>query len=178
MRTMEETIDSRANITHPGMYTLSGDIELGGETSLSDACIRIESSDVVLDGAGHTIHGHGVSDTTGIAVTSSTELESVVVRNVTLTDWDRGIFLRNVTAGLLHDVHVVGNGYGISFENTRNVIMTECRVAGNLLGVYLDASCEDNTLRDNDVGPNHSRDVLDQSCAPTRARQRSPGRWR
>lgn len=47
-----ETIDSCTTITEPGKYVLSSDIENANGT-----CIRIETSDVVLDGNGHTIAG-------------------------------------------------------------------------------------------------------------------------
>jgi hypothetical protein len=80
-----EQIDSRTTVTRPGRYELVEDIRNGGGTHLSDACLRIQSSDVVLDGGGHTVDGHGVSDTVGIAVGSDTALENVVVTNVTLT---------------------------------------------------------------------------------------------
>lgn len=159
----DTAIDSKTRITRPGRYTLARDIERGGGTFISEPCILIESSNVVLDGRGYTIDGRGVSDTTGVAVTSSTGLVNVTVTNVTISDWDRGLFFENVGGGVVHDVDVVDNGYGISLENTSGVLVTGSRIRDNLLGVSLDPRSDDTVLWNNTIESNHGHDVFRQS---------------
>lgn len=137
MRLDVERIDSRTTVTEPGRYELVEDIREGGGTPISDACLRIQSSDVVLDGAGHTVDGHGVSDTVGIAIGSDTALENVVVTNVTLSDWEHGVYVDGVSEVRLDDVSVVGNGYGIWFERAGTGEVHHSRITGNLLGVVV-----------------------------------------
>ena len=52
-RLQTDSIESCTTITEPGRYVLAANITDSSE----DACIRIETSDVVLDGRGHTIDG-------------------------------------------------------------------------------------------------------------------------
>ncbi|WP_227377523.1 right-handed parallel beta-helix repeat-containing protein [Haladaptatus halobius] len=159
-------IDSRTRITRPGIYTLGQDILRGGGTYISESCIQIASDNVVLDGAGHTIDGRGVSDTTGIVATAPTGLENILVTNVTVTDWDRGLYFKNVARGVVHNVHIIGNGYGTSFENVRDIVLNDCRISGNLLGIGLD-SPSDTTLRNITIESNHGRDVFHRSDCET-----------
>lgn len=152
-------IGAKTTISQPGTYTLARDIEQGGGTFLSEPCIRIESSDVVLDGAGHTLGGRGVSDTTGVHVSSPTELENIRITNMTIADWDRGLYLSNVTNTVVHNVHAVGNGYGMSFENISNVLLSANRISGNVLGISLDQSSHIVQVF-NRIESNHGRDVF------------------
>ncbi|WP_332898158.1 NosD domain-containing protein [Haladaptatus sp. CMSO5] len=148
-------IDGRTTISEPGTYELATDIEHGGGTHLSEACIRIESDDVVFDGAGYTIDGFGVSDTSGIFVT---ECSNVVIRNVTLTEWDYGIWLEHVTEGRVLNSRFDRNGYGLSFEETNRVSVTENTFTGNIIGIAFDSMSND-FLRDNVFESNVGRDV-------------------
>lgn len=169
-------IEPGARITEPGRYVLAEDVSRGGGTFISEACVRIESNYVLFDGGGHTLDGRGVSDTTGVAVTSSTGIENVVVRNVTVTDWDVGIRFRNVTGGVIHGVTVVGNGCGVSFENVRSVVLRDDRIAGNLLGLSLSPSSEGNTFSDDDVESNHGPDVFRRPGSTNGGTQPEPAR--
>lgn len=155
-------VRSRTRITDPGIYTLDRNIRQGGGTFISETCIRIESDDVILDGAGHTVDGRGVSDTTGIAATADDGLKNVVVMNLTVTDWDRGFLFENVSGGGLYNVRSSNNGYGLSIENTRGVLMAHNRITNNLLGVCFDAA-SDVVQWNNTVESNHGRNVYRRS---------------
>jgi hypothetical protein len=65
--TTERTLNSCGTITEPGVYTLGSDLQ----NSSADACMDVETDDVVLDGAGHTIAGDG--DGTGVAVIATVD---------------------------------------------------------------------------------------------------------
>ncbi|RLC80189.1 MAG: hypothetical protein DRI61_06325, partial [Chloroflexi bacterium] len=62
----------------------------------SGTCINITSSDVIFDGNGHSITGTDLDDTYGIYVYNSTQtLTNITLKNVVLSHWNRGIYIRN-----------------------------------------------------------------------------------
>lgn len=103
-----DPITRTLSITSPGVYTLENDIL----NSTAPVCIRISASDVILDGKGHTISGTGKADSRGIYLIDST---NVTIRNLTITDWDAGIY-----------------GYESDAIN-----ISQNRIQGNILGVDL-----------------------------------------
>ncbi|SEP18500.1 copper-binding protein (NosD) [Halogranum amylolyticum] len=154
----EKRLTSRTTITKPGTYRLAKDIQNGGGTRLSEACIRIEANDVVLDGAGRTIGGNGVSDTSGIIVSNA---RNVTIKNVTVEQWDYGIRFESTFGGQIRDVRVVNNGYGISFADTDLVVLRGSIVSNNLLGTVSDAAST--LLVWNNTITKNSRDVYRSS---------------
>lgn len=129
-----------ATITEPGTYVLTRDIIDDRGVQLSQSCISIESSDVVFDGGGHTIDGNGVSDTTGIAVENGSRLSNVTVRDVTVSDWNRGIHYHNVSGGEITDVNATLDAFGIVLMNTTGVAVRNPAVSDNLIGIFLNGS--------------------------------------
>jgi hypothetical protein len=57
-------IDSCREISEPGRYVLTRDVE----DAEAAQCLRIRASDVVLDGRGHAVNGTGAFATTGVTV--------------------------------------------------------------------------------------------------------------
>lgn len=114
--TQEEAteINTCTEINTPGNYVLGSDLEPESpdQWENSDACLRINSSDVVLDGNGHSINGSTVSsenDSTSVAFARGIQvhdestvdhddpaawLSNVTVRNVTLAYWGSSVHLR------------------------------------------------------------------------------------
>lgn len=154
---MNETeIDSRTKITQPGTYTLARDIEQGGGTHLSEACIEIKADDVVFDGGGLILGGKGVSDTSGILASN---VRNVTVKNVTITRWDYGIQFENVIGGVIQNARIAGNGYGLSFRDTYLTVVRDTNVSENLLGVVFD-SLSDVVMWENTIQSNSGRDMF------------------
>lgn len=148
-------IDSQTTITRPGTYTLTGDIQNGGGTRLSEAYIRIEANDVVLDGNGVTVGGGGVSDTSGIVASNA---RNVTIEDLTIERWGYGIRFENVVGGQIRDVRVTSNGYGLLFEDADLVVLRDSLVSKNLLGLVLDPAS--NVFPwNNTVEHNSGRDV-------------------
>ncbi|MFB6129475.1 MAG: NosD domain-containing protein [Salinigranum sp.] len=176
---MAETIDSLTRITEPGTYRLDGDLGGDGVASLSEAAIRIEADDVVLDGGGHALAGNGVSDSTAVAVAASRPLTGVTVRDLRVVDWEIGLYVRGVTDVTVRGVEATDNGYGMLVENSRRCRLRGSTVRGNLIGVCLappgggfsvgDSSIERNRLRDLD----RRADCLSPSSPDARASERS-----
>ena len=160
---MQQRIQGKTTITKPGTYTLAADVQRGAGTRISGACIDIRSSDVVLDGAGRTIDGWGISDTTGIQVRGSGTLRNVTVKNVKLTDWNRGVHFHDVANATVRNVEATANSYGISFERARGSTVERTTSTGNFVGVGFDLESEDNEVNGGRIAENHATDVLDQS---------------
>lgn len=153
-----QDIDGSTTITEPGTYTLTTDIEQGEGTRLSETCIRIEADDVVLDGAGHTVDGWGTSDTTGIGVYGWATRRNVTIKNLTVTDWNRGVFFANVQNGRVRNVEAANNSYGISFENVRDSALEGTTTRNNLIGIALDQRSTGNDLSGGTMTSNHVHD--------------------
>lgn len=148
-------IESQTTITQPGTYTLARDIPSGGGTRLSEACIRIEADDVVLDGKGHTVSGNGVSDTTGIVVSN---VQNVTVKNVTLSEWDYGFRSENARKSEVRNVRTRDNGYGMVFDETNLMVLRTCRITRNLLGMVSDTASRV-IMWNNTIEQNSGRDI-------------------
>lgn len=81
-------LDSCQPIEQPGQYVVTDDIE----DSQADSCLTIRSSDVHLDGNGHTIDGVNGEDTAGVDLQpTGGELRNVTITGLTVIDWATGI---------------------------------------------------------------------------------------
>ncbi|MFC7096081.1 right-handed parallel beta-helix repeat-containing protein [Halobaculum marinum] len=154
------TIDSCTTITQPGVYRLADDIT----ADISGACLHVRSSDVVLDGNGHTVTGDGVG-TAVLAYEGTPDgvadgpLSNVTVRNISVTDWQDGVEIgTNIDEGV-EGVRVLGvtasdNRFGISFTESRDIEVRAVTATGNRVGFYFwetyDGSVDGLTATDND----------------------------
>ncbi|WP_137285564.1 right-handed parallel beta-helix repeat-containing protein [Halorussus salinisoli] len=176
-----KTISGCTTVSESGTYRLTRDIvdaDLGRNfTFSSEACIRIEASDVHLDGDGHTVNGFGVTDTTAVRVASSRELENVTVTDLTITEWNRAIYVRNASNVTISDVNSTGNTFGFYLENTWKVTVRDSTASTGFIGVYLhNARCT--SLTNMMFESNHADDVVregESRCSPTTAPTRPPG---
>jgi parallel beta-helix repeat protein len=118
-------------------YTLTGNI---------NESIVVERSNILLDGAGHTVQGSG-SD-------SGIDVESVVnmtVENANIIGFLTGVFLYNSSDIMLSNNNMSGNGeYGVYVQISSNDTLIGNDVAGNYEGIILDSS-SNNTLQANTV---------------------------
>lgn len=166
------TISGCTTISEPGTYRLTRDIVNADKgrnfTFISEACIRIEASDVHLDGDGHTVDGFGVSDTTAIQVAASGELEDVTVTNLTVTEWNRAVYVRNVANATISGVNSTGNTFGFFFEHARNGTIRDSTASTGFIGVYL-RDAGSTTLANVTFGPNHAGDVVREGGATPHA---------
>jgi hypothetical protein len=154
-------IDGCTNITSPGEYELAGDVE----GNASSDCIEIRSSDVTLDGNGHTVAGPGPDAREdnavyrGIYVTRNDgdeTVDDVVVRNVEVAGWDPGIRTDGAEVTIEHSV-VRDNGDGIRLEETgatdlSNVTVRENDATGVDTDRIGDVEGVDVTISGNNVG--------------------------
>lgn len=147
-------LDDCTVIDEPGQYVLSGDIE----NAEAATCVRIESSDVHLDGAGHTLDGTDAHDSIGVLATGTEEvpLTNVTVRNLTVTDWATGVEYQWTNDGELSGVTATSNDRGVQLRSssdnrvTRNDLVENSRAGLVLRG----SGSHYNTIDRNEVNDN------------------------
>jgi parallel beta-helix repeat protein len=139
-------ISGQMTITRPGLYYLTSDLspsEIEGGVSDSSSSlyiitssrysttrpyITISSSDVIFDGMGHTIDGKKVAQkydhVYGISITRSSynpSLHSIIVRNITLSNWSVGLFFDRVKDFELVDSQFYKNDQGFTSHASSNI---------------------------------------------------------
>ncbi|MFB6129912.1 MAG: NosD domain-containing protein [Salinigranum sp.] len=156
-------IDGCVTITEPGVYVLTKDVQNGGGggnfTFISETCIRIAAGDVTLRGGGHLVDGRGISDTTGVGVPASTPVHNVTVENLRVTDWNRGVYLRNTVDSTVRDVHASGNSFGVFVEDSRDATVRGVSARRGFIGLYLGNDSGTRTTN-NTFAANHVGDVV------------------
>ena len=145
-----EPIEGCVTIDEPGVYRLSKDITDGGGggnfTYISETCIRIGASDVVLRGGGHLVDGRGISDTTAIGAASGKTLHNVTVANLRVTDWNRGVYLRNTVNATVRDVSVSGTSFGLFVEDAEGTTVRDVSARRGFIGLYLGNATDTETV--------------------------------
>lgn len=142
-------------ISAPGTYQLTTDLISG------DASIAITSSDVVLDGNGHTIGGGGTdAGMAGVYVYSDKgPLSNVVIKNLKVRDHQYGIYFVGVQNGRVEGCTVSGNTFGIGCNQDANgIVITDNTITGNTHGLAITSSSA-NTVSDNTVTGNSAAGI-------------------
>ncbi|GEM_PF-1585395 len=145
-------ISSCQIIDSPGYYTLTNDIIDSSEAE----CIKITTNNVILNGAGHVIDGIDAQSSYGIYVHTTTTLTNVTVENVTLTDWDSGIYYNRVHGGRIENCTVTSSNTGIKLQSSSSNRVTNNTVSMNGNGIMLyesdSNSIDNNTANMNNYG--------------------------
>lgn len=139
-------------IDEPGYYVIDRDL-WHAATDASTPCIRIEASDVVLDGQGRPLTGRGASNTTGILVVGA---DNVTVKNVSVRDWHRGVHYQRAHSGEVRNVTVRDSVYGLAVRNATGVTVVDGEISGNFVAVETGGDSE-TTFRNTTVADNHVR---------------------
>ncbi len=125
-----QTIDTCRVIDTSGTYTLTQNIT----HSSSGYCIEITANNVTLEGDGHVITGTGLSTSRGIYVHDGSGVTNVIIKNVTLENWDAGIYFLNVDNSDIADESTIenctftDNRYGIYLNNSHFNTIHNCNV--------------------------------------------------
>lgn len=159
-------VDSCTEITEPGVYRLTSDVE-GTEFD----CIEVLTDNVLIDGQGHTLRldpetrdrwarmqvsSRGFRQLgVGVAVGGETPIRNVAVTNLTVSDWEVGVRYRNVSGGHVHAVTAARNVDGIALEDTVNSRVTRSNATLN----SVDGIVFRNTTRSRIVGSTAHQNV-------------------
>jgi parallel beta-helix repeat protein len=144
-------ISSCRHITAAGVYVLNASLT----NSVNDACIYINSSDVILDGAGYTIDGVYQKDfNDGVHVVSLAPiglnvLTNITIENLIVKNSNRGIYYQNANNGNItnftaFDMRV----YAIDLGNSSDNNLTGNTATNTWDGILLELS-NNNTLTNN-----------------------------
>jgi len=154
-----ETLPSGVRIESDGTVNGTSDIQRDGNlytlTSNIEATLVVLCDNIVIDGAGYTIHGQGTSS--GIFLQGRT---NITIKNLQINNFQYGIKLtfgysengpRNIT--VLKNT-ITNNSVGISLQifSCYNLISGN-NITGNGIGIGIYYS-HDNTLRDNCMSDN------------------------
>ncbi|WP_457591413.1 PKD domain-containing protein, partial [Geoglobus sp.] len=156
-------ISSCTQISQPGYYVLTADII----DNTSSVCIRISTSDVILDGQNHVVDG--VFAPYSIGVYASLNLRNITVKNLNVSQWGTGIEFLNVQDGVISGNNVSSNydstrGYGIYIVGSasKNISITDNVLINNTAsnnygaGIYITAGTNytiaNNTIISNNNG--------------------------
>ncbi len=122
-----QAISACTNLNSPGAYELTTNIT-GGIGALSApavggyTCIRISSSNVTLDCAGHTITNNGTASSQGIMIgANSGTLFNIAVKNCEVSQFETGIYTNNVNDSIIES-NTVHNAdlYGMAIWRSAN----------------------------------------------------------
>jgi parallel beta-helix repeat protein len=106
--------------------------------------IQIESDGITLDGGGHTITGTGLLS--GVYLLGRT---GVTIRNLTVREFQCGIFLNISANNFIEDSNVISNFYGIRLYNLSNSnVVTGNTASSNDYGIHLFV-CSSNQIYNN-----------------------------
>ncbi len=156
-------ITTCTTISEPGTYVLTKDIENGGGdggfTYISETCIEIAASNVVLDLQGHTIDGFGISDTTAVGTREGGEYHDVTIKNAHITDWNRGVYVGNTDGATVRNVNASANGFGVFVENARDTTVRGSTLNHNFVGIY-HTNTRGNDFEGNTIQNNHVAGVV------------------
>src|SRR5271157_5651662 len=128
-------------------YTFTGNIVNGS--------IVVQKDNIVLDGAGFTIHGDGAN---GIDLSNRS---NVKIENTNVENCNFGIYLENSSNNIISWNNATDNtiGVGLDSSSSNNVLSGNNVTANNNGGIELDSS-SDNTLSGNNVANNGARGIL------------------
>lgn len=136
-------------ISSAGTYTLTADVL----TSTATVCIQINSSNVVLDGAGHYVGGNVTGTNFGISAvaTSPGRFTNITIRNVRLGSWYGGIRLTRVDDSTITNVTSSNNSYeGIVLVDSNGNAINNSTIGSNgTFGILLYGGSHDNVIADN-----------------------------
>jgi parallel beta-helix repeat protein len=133
------TIDpANASISRIGNnYTLTDD--------LFDTAIHVECSNIVFDGANHTLS----HKEWGISGVDLSEVNNVLVRNVRITGLGLGVGVTSSLNCTVEEVTVTNCGYGVLLDWSQNSTVTRNNVDNNFVGIGIIMSNGSNIFSNN-----------------------------
>lgn len=150
----QQSVSECTTISEPGTYELTSNVS----GPASEPCLRIEASDVTLDGNGHTVASTNGENTTGTAVLveaseSGDQIRNVTVRNVRVTNWATGIAYRDATDSSIRTVTATGNQNGLVVTESSQVTILNATATNNEDGILTrdvtDSTFHNTTVREN-----------------------------
>jgi len=140
---LPQEIAGPMTISKPGYYQLTQDVvptNINSSSSGSCLAFRIKSNDVIFDGMGHVIDGGKIDPlckewSDGFYIkdqTGNPNYPNIIIRNLTVSNWQGGIELHGVHEFTVENVTITGSKNGISFDGSSNVYLNNNTITKNL----------------------------------------------
>lgn len=147
-------IESCTTIDEPGTYVLDDDLQVATD---DDACVEIQSSDVVLSGDGNELRRDEANgEAIGVDVDGSeATLENVTVEDVAVANWTVGLRFESVTESVVTEFDASENDlHGIFLnESTDNELSEIDAIENGVEGIHL-VDSDDTSVTDARVEQN------------------------
>ena len=154
-------LSSCGNISYSGDYALTGDV------GNSDTCFTIETENVTLDCAGHSISGLSGS---GYGV-NNTGHNYVTVKNCNIAGFGNGIDFESTSYGtIINNTASLNSNDGIELDSgsgTDNIIANNTASSNGNYGISLGGGSSGNIVTDNTADSNTYGIVFDSSSNST-----------
>jgi len=125
----ETGIIAPAVIDRPGRYRLTNDLV----NASAETAIWIRSSDVILDGCGHTLGGGLNLNSWGVLVGNvSGQPDNITVTNLTVTGWAYGVQVEGATGTTLCEIRAAGDKTGIDIGGSPGTTVIDCIAVDNI----------------------------------------------
>jgi len=149
-------------INNPGYYNISQDVSDALEV-WGGACVYIRSSNVVLDGNGHTIDKGSRSTSYGISLEGG--VSNVTIRNLTLVNFgiiggmmSNANFNYTLVGINLTNINITGTNEAVRLQFTRNSFIAKSSFSNNSVGIFI-ANSHNNLLELNSFNRNLFKDI-------------------
>ncbi len=119
------------------VYTFTG--------NWSTCVLEVERSNIVIDGAGFFISGHGQEN--GIILN---DVRNVLISDVNIADTNIGIYLESCSNVTIDGCSVRDSNRGVYLNGSKNNVILGNKLSFNYNGIYLDYSGS-NVLRNNSI---------------------------
>jgi parallel beta-helix repeat protein len=138
-------------ISSPGAYILKNSIR-----DVTDpVCITITTSDVVFDGAGHSIDGIDAASSKGILIGMSSQVtRNVSIYHLEVTDWDIGISASRIERARIDTSTVRSGRGGIYLVNVNDTTISETTASDNVNSGLSIRGGARNTIQNNNFSNN------------------------
>ena len=142
-----QPITPPATITAPGTYELTGDVS----GIYEGYGIKIESSDVILDGRGFTLRGSNRDDV-GILVNKyGTSVNNVEIKNIKLGEWGTAIHYNYVKdakgekagTNIVSNTQIYSSNAGVHVEYSDGITLQDIQITDTSSGLIVDHESSD-----------------------------------
>jgi len=108
--------------------------------------IVVERDNIMIDGAGYTLHGAGTER--GISLYGRS---NVTIKSLEIKAFPIGIYLEGSTNNTLFGNNIANNVWGINLWGSSKNVISRSNVANNRYGIWLFESSNNNTISGNNV---------------------------
>jgi parallel beta-helix repeat protein len=108
--------------------------------------IVVERSNIIVDGAGHTVQGTGAFESVGISLSN---VQNITIRDINIKNFYYGIYFIFTSHSTITQNNITNNSRGILHVLSSNNIISGNNITNNEIGIYLFKSSNNNISGNN-----------------------------